>query len=52
MTAQVFEKILLDARQLRDRGPGSLYPEDEARHMAESVLALLIETLVELTKQQ
>ena len=37
--------ILADAKRLQERGPGSMYPEDEARHMAGEVLALLIETL-------
>lgn len=39
------EDILADARRLKERGPGSMYPEDEARHLAESTLDLLIEAL-------
>lgn len=38
-------RVLADARRLRERGPGSMYPEDEARHMADGVLNLLIELL-------
>jgi hypothetical protein len=45
-------KALADARRLKERGPGSMYSEDEARHMAEGVLELLIETLAALTGEQ
>jgi hypothetical protein len=44
-------QVLTDARRLRERGPQSMYPEDEARHMADSVLGLLVETLEALTSE-
>lgn len=49
--AERFAKILANAQRLRERGPQSMYAEDEARHMADSVLDLLIETLEVLAEQ-
>lgn len=44
-------KVLADACRLRDLGPGSMHSEDEARHMADGVLDLLIETLEALAPE-
>lgn len=43
--------VLADAERLRRRGPQSMRSEDEARHMADGVLDLLIETLKAMTNE-